>query len=175
MRNRYVLLADLVAFLVAVFAAFGLRFDWYFFQHRPEFVPYVVAAPVIKAAVFYAFGMYGRFWRYATTDDLIALLIADSAASVAMAAFVFAEIYFGRFIEFSRSVLVADWVFALCATGAIRLTIRLVGETHGRPRGVRPGKRVLVVGAGDAGAIVTREVQRNPQRGVQAVGFGDDN
>src|SRR5919202_3629552 len=132
MRNRYVLLADLLAFVIAVFAAFGLRFDWYFFQHRPEFVPYVVAAPLIKAAVFYAFGMYGRFWRYATIEDLIALVIADSAASVAMAVFVFAEIYNGRFIEFSRSVLVADWLFALCATGAVRLAVRVVGESHGR-------------------------------------------
>ena len=174
MRNRYVLLADLFAFVVAVFAAFGLRFDWYFFQHRPEFVPYVLAAPVIKAAVFYAFGMYGRFWRYATIDDLIALLIADSSASVAMAVFVFAEIYYLRFIEFSRSVLAADWLFALCATGAIRLAVRVLGEAHGRRRGALAGKRVLVVGAGDAGAIVTREMQRNPQLAMQPVGFVDD-
>ena len=88
MKNRYVLLADLVVFVIAVFGAFGLRFDWYFFDNRPEFVPYVLAAPPIKVLVFYLFGMYGRFWRYATVEDVVALMIANSAASVAMAAFV---------------------------------------------------------------------------------------
>jgi len=67
-KNRYVLLADLAVFTIAVFGAFGLRFDWFFFANRSEFVPYVLAAPPIKAVIFYLFGMYGRFWRYATVE-----------------------------------------------------------------------------------------------------------
>src|SRR5919106_873026 len=108
MRNRYVLLADVVVFALAACGAFGLRFDWYFFQNRPEFVAYVVAAPVIKAAVFYLFGMYGRFWRYATVDDVVALMITSSAASIAAGIYISAGIFIFDFIsEFSRSVFVA--------------------------------------------------------------------
>src|SRR5689334_7544341 len=111
MRNRYVLLADFVAFTVAVCGAFGIRFDWSFFGSRPEFLPYVIAAPVVKVVIFYLFGIYGRFWRYATTDDMVAVLVAGSVGSVAMAAYVSAGIaMFGYITEFSRSVLVSDWV-----------------------------------------------------------------
>ena len=168
MRNRYVLLADFVVFALAVCAAFGFRFDWYFFQARPEFQPYVIAAPIVKVVVFYLFGMYGRFWRYATVDDLVALLLASSVASVAMAIYVSAGIFlFGFISEFSRS-----------DPG------RRLGSVHRRrgrdspfhPRHQRlherqaavgrpdPGKRVLVAGAGAAGAIVVREMAAESQR-----------
>src|SRR5829696_7593879 len=110
MRNRYVLLADVPAVMVAVCAAFGLRFDFYFLLNRPEFLPYVLAAVIIKPIAFYFFGMYRRVWRYATIQDLLALVIANSAASVVMGVFVSVAIYRAQIYEFSRSVLVADWM-----------------------------------------------------------------
>ncbi len=174
MRNRYVLLADEAMFVVAVCGAFGFRFDWYFFKTRPEFVPYLVAALLLKPAVFYGFGMYRRFWRYATIDDMLALALANSAGCVAMAGVVWAGLYVGAIREFSRSVVAADWLLALVATGAIRLSIRVVGESQGRGRREQYDKRVVIVGAGDAGAIVAREMQRNAQLAMRPVGFLDD-
>jgi FlaA1/EpsC-like NDP-sugar epimerase len=176
MRNRYVFLADLAVFAIAACAAFGLRFDWYFFLNRPEFVPYVLAAPLLKVTVFYFFGMYRRFWRYATIDDLVALSIAASAASVVMALFVSAGLFlFGFILEFSRAVLVADWVFSLGAVAAIRLGVRVLGESYARSRRASDrNKRVLIAGAGDAGTIVARELRRNPGLEMHVVGFLDD-
>jgi FlaA1/EpsC-like NDP-sugar epimerase len=175
MRNRYVLLADLMAFVIAVCGAFGLRFDWYFFQTRPEFVPYVLAAPFVKAAVFYAFGMYGRFWRYATVDDVVALMIANTAASVAMGVFVSAGIFLFDFIfEFSRSVFVADWILSAVAVAAVRLSIRVMGESLASRPAPEAGKRILIAGAGAAGAMFVREMQRNPALQMEPIGFLDD-
>jgi FlaA1/EpsC-like NDP-sugar epimerase len=165
----------LFGFAIAAAAAFGLRFDWYFFQTRPEFSSYVVAAPLLKVCVFYAFGMYGRFWRYASLDDMVALAVASTAASVAMAVFVFLGFYNARIVEFSRSVLVADWFVSFGVAAVIRVSVRVIGESGQRAR-KRPdaGRRVLIVGAGDAGAIVAREMQRNRQLGMHPVGFLDD-
>jgi FlaA1/EpsC-like NDP-sugar epimerase len=175
MRNRYVLLSDLVVFAVAVCGAFGVRFDWYFFQTRPEFVPYVIAAPAMKTLVFYLFGMYGRFWRYATVDDVVALMIANSAASVVMAVFVSLSLFVFDFLsEFSRSVLFVDWLLAATGVAAVRLSIRVIGEARPGPRASEGLKRVLIAGAGAAGAMVVREMQRNPGLQMDAVGFLDD-
>lgn len=177
MRNRYILLADLVAFGLAACGAFGLRFDWYFFERRSEFWPYLLTAPVFKGATFYAFGMYGRLWRYATTDDIVALGLAGTAASVAMAVVVSAGVAFGYIAEFSRAVVFADWLLTMFAVAGIRLAVRVVRESR-RWAGSRSvagePKRVLVVGAGDAGAIVTREMQKNAHLGMKPVAFLDD-
>ena len=88
MRNRFLLLCDVPIVGLAAYGAFALRFDWYFPLHRPEFLPFLAAALVIKPTVFILLGMYSRVWRYASVRDLIAVLIAVTASSSAMAIFV---------------------------------------------------------------------------------------
>jgi FlaA1/EpsC-like NDP-sugar epimerase len=175
MRNRYVLIADLAAFVVAACVAFAVRFDLHFFHARPEFVPFVWATPIIKVIVFLAFGMYWRFWRYASVNDMLALCFANSVASVIVAGFVALGIYRGFIDEFSRSVLFVDWLLCIALTAALRLSIRVAGESQRRSLDdVISRKRVLIIGAGDAGILVAREMQRNAHLSMKVMGFLDD-
>src|SRR5262245_18701568 len=65
MRNRYILLADLCAIPIAACAAIALRFEWRFYT-IPHTFWYVAAAVIIKPVILYWFGMYRRYWRYAS-------------------------------------------------------------------------------------------------------------
>src|SRR5688500_17653219 len=183
MRNRYVLFADVVAFGLAAAGAFVLRFDLFFFSHRPEFLNFLVASLCLKPVVFYGFGLYRRYWRYTSINDLRALTLASLAASALMAIVEAAALSARLVPEFSRAVLVIDFMLTFMAAAGIRMSIRLLGESRSRfrgsarmisPAGIHQGKRVLVVGAGDAGSMVVREMQRNPQLGMQPIGFLDD-
>jgi len=182
MRNRFVLVADLFAIAVAAIGAFVLRFDWYFLSHRPEFSSFIGSALLIKPAVFYVFGLYRRYWRYISIQDVNTLVLANAAALVAMALFVTVAVPVHLFnvIEFSRAVVVLDGILTFLLVAGIRLSVRVIGESRSRDRRLgderrtsRP-KRILVVGAGDAGAMVVREMQRNPQLEMEPVGFLDD-
>src|SRR5687768_226546 len=147
MRNRYLLLCDVPIVGIAAYAAFALRFDWYFPLHRPEFFPYLVAALLVKPVLFVLLGMYSRLWRYASVQDLLAVLLAVSAASVVMSALVAAGTMSGRILEFSRAVLFIDWLLTLCATGGVRMGVRLAAENRQRPEAPQSGvpvKRVLI-------------------------------
>jgi len=178
MRNRYILVADLGLVVAAAFGAFALRFDWFAYQERGELLPFLVAAIVVKPIVFHTFGMYRRYWVYASVHDLVALLFATSAASVALAIAVVLGLVTGRIAEFSRSVLLIDWVFTLLATGGFRMSIRIIHDARSAGRQPAPAggalRRVLVVGAGNAGATVVREMQRSPQLKMVPIGFVDD-
>ena len=161
--------------MIAACGAFALRFDLFFIMSRPEFIPYVRAVPIIKVIVFLAAGMYRRFWRYASVNDLIALCFANLFASMGATAFVALGIERGFIIEFSRSVLVADWLLALALTAAFRVSIRIAAESQRRPADKASlQKHVLIIGAGEAGVIVAREMQRNGQLGMKVMGFLDD-
>lgn len=177
MRNRYVLLADLALIAISAFGAFALRFDWLFVQHRPEFLGFLAAVLIIKPVVMFGFGMYGRYWRYATAQDLVGVVLATSAASVATALYV----GFGRTLgfvgDFSRPVLLIDWLLMLLTAGGLRMSVRVIGDARRTARkGDRAGRRirVIVIGAGDAGAMVVREMRRNPQLRQEPIGFLDD-
>lgn len=176
MRNRYVLFLDIVAVALAAFGAFTLRFDWLFTEYRPLFTPYLIAALVLKPIIFLSFGLYRRYWRYASVSDVLALVLAVSFAGFAMAAFVIAGLYVHLFWWYSRSIPMIDALLTLAFMTAIRLSIRIVGETrsgHTVEEG-RRARRIIVAGAGDAGTLMVREMQRNPGLRMVPVGFVDD-
>ena len=177
MRNRFVLLLDLPLIAIAAFGAFAARFDWRFYEQRPEFQPYVVAALIIKPAIFLALGLYGRYWRYASIQELQLVVIGVMTASVGMAVFVTAATLLEMIPSgFSRVVFLNDCLLTLIATGGLRLAVRVVHESRisGRRRPPADAKRVLIVGAGAAGTMVARETMRNRQLGLQPIGFVDD-
>ncbi len=177
MRNRYILLADVCLIPIVAYAAFALRFDWRFYAFRHEFLSYVVAAVLIKPIVFHLFGMYRRYWRYASVKDLLAVLLAVSASSVAMGIFVAGRLIYNPVIEFSRAVLFLDGLLTFLVAGGARMAVRFVGESREKAREslrATAAKRVLVVGAGQAGTMVVREMERNPHLGMTPVGFLDD-
>jgi FlaA1/EpsC-like NDP-sugar epimerase len=79
--------------------------------------------------------------------------------------------------DFSRPVLLIDWLLTMGLLGALRMSVRVIGEANEKSRrsGARnAGRPVLVVGAGEAGTMVVREMQRNPQLEMTPVGFLDD-
>ncbi len=175
-RNRYILLADLPLIAIAAFGAFALRFDWLFLSTRPEFLWFLGAALVLKPLVFFPFGMYSRYWRYGTAHDLVAISLAVSTASVALAVYEGIGRTMGLLPNLSRPVLFIDWLLTLALAGGLRMSVRVIGDARqeGHRRSASAIKRVLVVGAGDAGTLVVRELRRNPQLGMEAVAFLDD-
>jgi FlaA1/EpsC-like NDP-sugar epimerase len=175
-RNRYLLLADVLAIMLAAWAAFAFRFGWLFIESRSEFIPFLLIAVGVKVGTFMAFGLYRRYWRYAGFWDLVAIVLANSAASVVLSAIMVGSRLVGWIEGLSRTVAPLDWLFALALTAGLRASLRAVAETMGR-RGQKVGqqaKNVLIVGAGDAGALVAREMQKNLQLGLRPVGFLDD-
>jgi FlaA1/EpsC-like NDP-sugar epimerase len=175
MRNRYLLLCDVPIVAMAAYGAFALRFDWYVPRSRQEFLPYLIVALLLKPAVFFGLGMYSRIWRYASVRDLLAVLTAVSVASAGMSVFVAGGVLSGVLGEFSRAVVFIDWLLTLCAVGGVRMAVRLAAESRSGmavPNG--EARRVLVVGAGDAGTMVVREMRRNPQLLMSPVAFLDD-
>jgi len=132
MRNRFVLLADLPTIALAAFGAFTLRFDLFFLSYREEFPSFLIAALLVKPVVYYAFGMYRRYWRYGNIDDVLMIVLANAAASLTLGVVLAVGLFAGIVPGVSRTVVLIDGVLALMLSGGLRLSIRVVGENRGR-------------------------------------------
>jgi FlaA1/EpsC-like NDP-sugar epimerase len=179
MRNRYFLAADLLLILCSAVAAFSLRFDLLFMRTRSEVWAFLAAAVVVKPLVFYGLGVYRRYWPAASTGELLVLAGANALSTLVLGLLVSVGLLFGVFPEFSRSVLLIDFLIFLVLTGGVRFLFRVLADTSRRTRKANgrratDPRRVLVAGAGEAGVMVARESQRNPQLGLEIVGFLDD-
>jgi FlaA1/EpsC-like NDP-sugar epimerase len=179
-RNRFLLAADLILIVTSVLASFGLRLDLgpLFLSYLPHAATMALIALVVKPIVYYLFGLYRRYWVYASTRELQLIAVTTATASVATALAIMLAILVGIMpANFPRSVFGIDWLLSLVSAGGLRLAVRVLfesGQASQKADGLAGMRRVVVVGAGDAGALVVREMRRNPQLHMLPVAFVDD-
>ena len=174
--------AGLVA--LAYFLAYRLRFDGgipatYDDLFRRTRV-FAVASSVL---VFAAFGLYRHWVRYSSEQDFVrlaqavlcAVLVLVAYVAVAQPVLVLAPDKGYVAVSIPTGVLVLFGLLAGALLGGVRLLVRL---RYRQPlRGIRPrrdARSVLIVGAGDGGRLLLREILRNPGLGYRPVGFVDD-
>jgi FlaA1/EpsC-like NDP-sugar epimerase len=178
LRNRFVLLVDIILTIAAALGAFALRLEGYQFYYYLTNAYWLIAVSlVIKPIVYYLFGLYRRQWAYASTNELKLVTAAVTTAS-AIVSLLMVSLWTARIIYpgFVRTALVIDWLLSMAGVGGFRFALRLLFESRSA-NGKLPSsgaRNVLVVGAGDAGALVVREMQKNPQLGQTPIGFLDD-
>ena len=175
--NRMLFIGDLLMIVVSVLGSFALRLPLgpLFIYYLPQATWMFSLALIIKPIIYFSFGLYRRVWAYASTRELKLITAAVTTASVAVSLTVILLASLRVYTGFPRSVLAIDWLLSLLAVGGLRFALRLLAES--RSTGVdtqRRGRRVLIVGAGDAGALVVREMQKNPQLNLSPVCFVDD-
>ena len=179
-RNRLILIGDLILISTSVLASFALRLELgaLFIEFVPQALLMMTLALIVKPIIYFLFGLYRRYWVYASTRELLLVASATSTASIVVAAVVMLGIASGILpAAFPRAVLGIDWLLSVLSVGGLRLTIRLLaesGQMSQKADGFAGGIRVVIVGAGDAGALVVREMQRNPQLHLLPVAFVDD-
>ncbi len=176
-RNRTVLVGDLFFIVVCVLGSVLLRvpLGLRLYDFRYQIAVMLVVALLVKPLVYFQFGLYRRLWEYASIRELKLIAIAVTTASIIVTVIVLIVSFLMPRWEFSRGVLVIDYVLSLLAVGGLRFSYRVISESQSTSiQPVSRPKRVLIAGAGDAGALVVREMQRNPQANLNPVGFVDD-
>ncbi|HEX7621442.1 MAG TPA: nucleoside-diphosphate sugar epimerase/dehydratase [Anaerolineales bacterium] len=174
-RNQYLLLFDIFLTIASVVGAFALRLDTNFYAYLPAVYWMIAISLAFRLSIYHFFGLYRRLWAYASINELLLIVMAVTAASVAISA-IMLTLLITRLLYFPRMVLLIDWLLSLTGVGGFRFSLRLISENrsaNAKPL-ARKANKVLVIGAGDAGALVVREMQRNPQLGLHPIGFLDD-
>src|SRR6266850_5446366 len=174
-RHRvWQLVFDAVLIVAAWQLTFFLRFDKstpVFYRHLLDWQ--VIAVVVaIKLTVFVLFGFYNRWWRYVSTRDMWGAARGVTVASAAayLTLYAFPPNHTSRL---PHSIAAFDFLLLLAFVAGTRLLARTLIERP--PAGlVAHGKEVLIVGAGDAGQLMVREMQRNRQLHYTPIGFVDD-
>jgi FlaA1/EpsC-like NDP-sugar epimerase len=150
--------------------AFLLRFEsripsmqWNFFLSS------VGILVVVRVVFFGLFHVHQGLWRYVGIRDLVDIFKAVSIGSL-----VFAAVLLGLYgFSFPRSVLLIEWLVCFALIAGARVFIRILRETTPALR-EESSRRALVVGAGDAGERLIREINRDPSLNYSVVGVVDD-
>jgi len=176
-QSRVLFAIDLVLILVAALGSFAMRTDLgpLFMYYLPQAYYLIGISLLIKPVVFYFFGLYRRLWVYASIQELKLIVFAVSAASAIVSTIIVLLRVFNILPYYPRSTLLIDWLLSLILIGGLRFSLRLLSDFQQRSTDIRKvSRRVLIIGAGDAGALVVREMQKNPNLHLTPVCFLDD-
>lgn len=169
-RRGLFIVVDFFLINAAALGAYLLRFDGISAEHWQVHFLTFVPATLVRLLANHFFGLYHQVWKYASVDQLIKIAASVTVGSIVNIA-MFAVIY--RFNP-PRSIVLLTWLLNIFLLGGARLAGRI-----SRAQGLRfyrgcPAKRVLIVGAGDAGALVARELRNHYDGRMEIIGFIDD-
>ncbi|GBF33839.1 UDP-N-acetylglucosamine 4,6-dehydratase [Desulfocucumis palustris] len=169
--RRIIILMSCDALLVNLAIAVPVIIRFYGSQSFLSFLQYYMILglliTIIYIAFFYLFNLYNRVWAYASTSELVAIVQAVTLGSFGTIALT----YF-TYWPLPRSVVIMQWAFTIILIGGSRLAWRVYVEQR-KTNGCKAGRRALIIGAGDAGAMVTREFKGH-KLNIRPVGFIDD-
>jgi len=183
--------------IVLAIDAFLVAFAWYFanllrfnFDITPDSMATITRlVPILvgtKMVVFYMFDLYKGMWRYTSIDDLLNIIKASGISTLLVVTVV---AFTHGLAGFARSAFVIDWVLTVFLIAGYRLGIRLYYWLGPKDRltsfrlltpfkfkkGERSGARkLLILGAGDCGEKIYREIEDNASLRYEVVGFLDD-
>jgi FlaA1/EpsC-like NDP-sugar epimerase len=183
LRKPLIILAHTIAFAVSLLLSFLVVNEMQFKQAWfAELYPtLLILFFVVKLPIFWLFRQYRGWWRYVGISDLLGMLRASLFSTLIIVAIWF-SISYTDFIRsrlpadmetIAEGVCVADMLITVMILGGLRMIIRLYYEEF---RTMESGrlKRFLIVGAGNAGEALLREIHRMPVAEYDVIGFIDD-
>jgi len=171
--------SDAVLFALALFSAYSLRYEFSLnpYEIQQAFGVLVWLVP-FKLTMFFLYGLYRGIWRYTSIKDFWYLAQASILSTLLIMMFI---LYRYRFQNYSRAVFLMDGTLTFLLTGGLRILIRHYFQIQTRTGffqttqdRIKQLKMVLIIGAGDGGEKILREILDNPQLHYRVVGFLDD-
>ena len=169
------MVCDILSMMLAYFLALWVRFDCVYSQIPDLFlnpylrfiVPYALCAVIL----FWIMRMYQGMWRYASYSELIRTVTGSIIASVLHTVLI--TILFRRMpTSYSVWGAGAQLIFLLAPRFAFRLVLFYQNLTHKSSEAVA---RVMLIGAGQAGQIILRDISTSAEVNERVVCIIDDN
>jgi FlaA1/EpsC-like NDP-sugar epimerase/lipopolysaccharide/colanic/teichoic acid biosynthesis glycosyltransferase len=167
-RRPFIVLLDVALIFAANYLAFVLRFDGKLSsQEIEQFQETILPLIGIRAVAFSFFGLHAGLWRYTSIYDLQSIVSGVLTSTMLFYGWVNWGIEIGNY---PRSIFIIDSLLLIGFLTGVRLPSRIFREKMI----YRKRKKVLVVGAGDTGERVVREMKTRPEYNCQPIGFVDD-
>ena len=182
-----VFLADVLLLAAAFIGAHLIRFEFsisvYFVESLKRILPWVLLA---KLSCFYFFGLYRGMWRYTSIADLLNVIKATIVSTLLILAFI---LFKSGFIGYSRSVFLIDFLLTILFIAGFRISVRLFFDRYSKETPTptdflsifklfsnrkKDSKNLIIIGAGDCGEKIYREIRDNSALKYNIVGFLDD-
>ena len=173
----YILIDSFSSYLVVTIAVLLSKPVSFISENIRELIILSAFISISKVFFFNRFKLYSILWRYASSNDILRLVKVISLYTlIIFGSYKLFESSITEFIHLNTLFFVTEWQFTIILLGGIRLGLRLFREKrkYSAKTPFNEIKHVAIIGAGDAGELVARQLQSS-DNDIKLVGFIDDN
>ena len=165
------LIVDVITIIGVALISLLIRFDGYITSHymhqMVDALPIMVISYIVMLLSMH---LYTRIWRYAGMREMVAVLIATTLGA--------GLFYTGMYVfdkSLPRSIYLISWILSTSVIGIGRMVLHYIAMRYGGKQSTDADMvNTLIIGAGDAGATIAREIERYHKRSRKVIGFIDD-
>jgi FlaA1/EpsC-like NDP-sugar epimerase len=177
-KDKKLVIYDVLFLIASLYFALLLRFD---FNIPPEYMIFlklsIIPVVIITLIMNKIFNLYDRIWKYASVEELFSIVYSVSLANLIFIIYSYLINYKfleNRFYRFPYTVHIIFWILSVLALGGIRFVYRVSEDRNKGEYKNRREKRLLIVGAGDASAMLIREIKKHKNFNYDIIGLIDD-
>lgn len=165
------LIIDVITIIGVALISLLIRFDGYIMpQYMAQMIDALPIMVISYVVMLLSMHLYTRIWRYAGMREVMAVLIATTLG----AGLFYTGMYvFGKSLP--RSIYLISWLLSTGVIGIGRMVLHYIAMRYGGKQSTDTDMvNTLIIGAGDAGATIAREIERYHKRSRKVIGFIDD-
>lgn len=178
-KSKKLIIYDIILLVLALYLSLLLRLDFIISNEYMEFFKYAVV-PVILITLFFnkMFKLYDSIWKYASIEELISIIYSLSLSNVVIILynyFVTYKLLETKYMRFPYAAHIIFWILSVAFLGGTRFLYRVVGEIQSDKICNKKKNKLLIIGAGDAAALLIKEIKKNTNLNYEIIGLIDDN
>jgi FlaA1/EpsC-like NDP-sugar epimerase len=175
LRSLFFVLMDFIGLAVSLYLSYFLRYDFSLSFYEINIVyniTFLLIAICFKIIIFYCFQLYKSLWRYAGAYEVVKVVIASAIANSVLTLILIIQYQITGELFAPRSIFAITFMIDVFAVGGVRLFYRVYRRlAAGITLDLDKIKRVLIIGAGSAGAAIAKEMKKNPRLRSKPVAF----
>jgi len=165
--------SDAILFVLAFYLSFYIRFEGAIPDiHLRQFSIYLPFFVGLKIAAFYLFQIHRFTWSYVGLYELLKIFKVLTVCSLVLSSLILFLAYEESFRGFPRSIFLIDYALSLILIGGFKISKRVY--LYGKKYPLVEQKRTLIIGAGNAGEQIVRDMRRTKDSPYLPVAFVDD-
>lgn len=179
-ENKIFIISDIVMVILSLYIALMLRFDFLVEARYMELFKVSIIPVIVLTLIFNkVFNLYNSIWKYASIEELLSIIYSVSLTNVVFIVYSYVlshlKITQNVFYRFPYTVHVIFWMICIILLGGTRFAYRVTYESKKNKENDQEKKtNLLIIGAGDAAAMLIKEIKRSKKLNYNIIGLIDD-
>lgn len=176
-HKRFILL-DMTLIILSLYIALLLRFDFHIPAEYTIFLKLNIIPVIVITILFNTiFNLYKHIWKYASIEELLSIIYSVTVSNIVFiiySYFINYKVLENQYFRFPFTVHIIFWILCTISLGGTRFIYRISERFQFNEQNEDKMVKIMIVGAGDAGALLIKEIKKHRELNYDIVGLIDD-